>query len=288
MAANRSNPLVARRALGSELRRLRDTLGLSTPDVAAELGCHNSKISRIETGKRACTPKDFSAMMSLYRVAPNKQEALSELLLKGRQRTPPWWQVYNDVISANYAEFISFEAEATRCREYQTVLVPAHLQTEAYARAVTAVGFAALGPDQVDSLVEVRMKRQERIYGEDPMAFEALVTEAALHFRVGSLSDHRAQLGHIRQVAELPHVSVRIIPYSAGADGTLSGSFSVFSFPGDGDYDVAFTESVGSTLLTDDARDVRRVSRLFHNLASVALPEGDSIDLLERVEKELD
>ncbi|WP_063728999.1 helix-turn-helix domain-containing protein [Streptomyces sp. RTd22] len=287
-AVTSSSPLNARRKLGTELRLLRDQAGLTTEDVGARLNCHNSKISRIENGKRTCGQKDFTAFMELYEVDEPKRAELEDLATRSRQRVPPWWHAYNDVISANYSEFLAYEADADRTCEYQPLLIPGLLQTADYARAVTGVSYAALGPDQVDSLVEVRIRRQDRLREEVPLLVEAVVTEAALRLLVGGTDVMRAQLRSLAQVITLDHVRFKIIPFSAGEKGASTGAFTLFATGKDTDADVAFTESAeNTTSFRDDPLALRRLNRLFTNLSAAALSEHDSRELLERIEKEL-
>ncbi|MCW2876960.1 MAG: hypothetical protein JWQ95_1060 [Sphaerisporangium sp.] len=284
-SAMTGSPLTARRKLGAELRVLRDHAGLTAEEVGAHIGCHGSKVSRVETGKRTCTANDFRGLMELYGINGQRRSELEELFKRGRRKAPPWWHAYGDVISANYAEFLAYELEASHCLEYQTVFLPGHLQTEAYARAVTSVGFAALGPDQVDSLVEVRIARQRRLHEEEPLLFDGVVTQAALEFRVGGLATQRAQLGHLLDVSELPNVSIRVIPYESGENGTYTGAFNIFKFPVEDDSDVAFAETVVGSVFMDDARDLRRLNRLFRNLSEVALNADESLELIERIKR---
>lgn len=82
-------PLIARRKLGAELRALRDQHGLTTEDVAGELGCHNSKVSRTERGQRPCTRTDFKKLMELYDVDQDRAQNLKPLLLASLQRLLP-------------------------------------------------------------------------------------------------------------------------------------------------------------------------------------------------------
>lgn len=281
------SPLAARRKLGQELRLLRDQAGFTAEEVGAELGCHSSKISRLELAKRACTKQDFESLMELYGVAEGKHAELEKLMIKGRQRVPPWWDAYADVISAAYAEFLAYEAEAVRCFEYQPMLIPAQLQTEGYARAITSPGFAALGPDQIDSLVEVRMRRQERLRSVGLLRMEALVTEAALRLQVGGAEVMREQLRHLRQLAELEQVGLRVIPFQAGANGASTGAFTLFSTNADADGEVVFMESAEGVSFSDNPVTMRRLVRLFRNLSGAALSAQHSVELVRHVEEEL-
>lgn len=280
-------PLAARRKLGATLRKLRDQHGLTAEEVGGHLDCHPSKVSRLELGQRACAKRDFETLMELYEVPDSQRSELRELMIKGRQRVAPWWHAYSEVISASYAEFLTYEAEAAKCLEYQPLLIPGQLQTEDYARAITGPGFAALGPDQVDSLVEVRVKRQERLCEEPPLSFRGVITEAALRLQVGGPEVMRAQLRHLVSACDQTHVSLRVIPFKSGENGASPGAFTLFGVGNDTEADVAFMESVEGTSFRDDALTLRRLNRLHRNLSGAALPPADSLELVERIEKEM-
>ncbi|RDG35063.1 helix-turn-helix domain-containing protein [Streptomyces corynorhini] len=285
------SPLTARRRLGAALHRLRDQHGLTTEEVGAHLNCHNSKVSRIENAKRGCTKKDFEGLMELFAVKEPLLSELTSLMVKGRQRVPPWWHAFSDVISLNYAEFIAYEAEAVESFEYQSVLIPGLLQTDGYARAVTGIGISIFDPDQVDNLVEVRMRRQERLREEEPLILNVVLAEAALRTLVGGTDVMRGQLRHLLDVSALDNVRVRIIPFQAGERGLTTGTFLLFNsgMGRDSEADVAFTDSAENTAVyRDDPLALKRLSRLFTGLSRAALPEDDSRQLIEDIEKELD
>jgi len=83
-------------------------------------------------------------------------------------------------------------------------------------------------------------------------------------------------------VAALPNVTIQVIPYSGGADGTQTGAFSIIHL-GDGDQDVPFIESVTGSLVVEDARNLRRLNRLYRTLAAAALPPDESQRLITRI-----
>lgn len=285
MAPGPTDTLLQRRRLAARLRELRAQAGLTLDDVAGHLGCTNSKVSKIERARQVCMPQDLRRMLELYEVTAGEREALEELAERARKAEPPWWRAYSDTLTERYAEFLGFEAEAQGELEYQTVIIPGLLQTEHYARAVTAVGFASLGRDQVDALVEVRTRRQQVLTQDEPLRYSCVITEAALRFQAGGQAAWREQLAHLTAAAQLPNVTIQVIPYTAGADGTQTGAFSIFELA-DGDPDVAFAESVTGSLLIDDPRHLRRLNRLYRSLASAALPPDESMRLISRIRDE--
>ncbi|MFF2546642.1 helix-turn-helix domain-containing protein [Kitasatospora sp. NPDC058063] len=280
-------PLAARSKFGADLRHRREAAGWTAEEVGARIGCSTSKITRVETGKRSATPADFEALMDLFNVSEPDRDHLEALFRRGRARTTMWWDAYADVLSSRYAEFISYEHEAVAVAEYQIAYIPALLQTEAYARAVTEVGFAALGPDQVDSLVEVKTMRQRRLRDEAPLRLTAVITQAALEFEVGGPSVQAAQLRHLQDLFGLESVDLRVVPFDRGAEGTLTGAFTVFRGEGQDSPDTAFAEAVTGTIVVDDALGLRRLARLHSYLLRAALGPQESLALIEQTERRL-
>jgi transcriptional regulator with XRE-family HTH domain len=274
-----SDAYVLRRKLGDRLRELRQQARLTLNNVADHLGCRDSKVSKIENARLICTPHDLACMCEIYDVDAEERARLEELADRARRAEPPWWRAYGDVITENYAEFLSYETAAVRELEYQTVQIPSLFQTEDYARAVTSRGYASLGEDQIDALVEVRMTRQNIMMRDKSIELVTVITEAALHFEVGGRSVLRAQLRQLLESSELPNVTLLVIPYRAGADGALTGGFTIFQ-SGDNDLDVGFSESVGGSLIIDDRLGLRRLFRLHRKLTEVALSQAESQRLI--------
>ncbi|MFF2119303.1 helix-turn-helix domain-containing protein [Kitasatospora sp. NPDC058184] len=280
-------PLAARSRFGADLRHRREAFGWTAEEVGARIGCSTSKVTRVETGKRSATPADFEALMDLFDVSESDRGHLEALFRRGRARTAMWWDAYADVLSSRYTEFISYEHEAVAAAEYQVAYIPALLQTEAYARAVTEVGFAALGPDQVDSLVEVKKMRQRRLRDEVPLRLTAVITQAALEFEVGGPSVQAAQLRHLRETADLESVDLRVVPFDKGAEGTLTGAFTLFQGDGQESPGTAFAEAVTGTIVVDDALGLRRLARLHSYLLRAALGPQESLALIAKIERRL-
>ncbi|MFJ1931607.1 helix-turn-helix domain-containing protein [Kitasatospora sp. NPDC088160] len=283
-----SSPATARRQFGADIRRRREDRDHTAADVAVVLGCSVSKVTRIETGQRSATPDDFDALMELFQVPDTERGHLEALFKRGRKRTSMWWDSYADVLSSRYVEFIRHEHEAAAIFDYQIVYIPSLLQTEDYARAVTGVGFAALGPDQIDSLVEVKMRRQRRIQHEaEPLRFSGVITQAALEFHVGGPAVQAAQLRHLRAAMAQPHVDLRVIPFAKGEEGTLTGAFNTFTNEGQKAPEAAFVEAVTGSVFIDDALGLRRLHRLSTYLADAALSVDLSLELIEQTERKL-
>lgn len=114
------SPTVRRRRLAAELRRLRETAGLTIDEAAERLEVSGSKISRIETGRVSVHPRDVRDLLDLYGVTDQAElEALVTIAREARQKG--WWTAYADVLTGSY---VGLEAEAASIRTYHAQLVP--------------------------------------------------------------------------------------------------------------------------------------------------------------------
>ena len=187
------SPMVRRRQLMTELRRLRDEAGLTQDEVASQLDWHPTKVMRIETGRTAPHPNDVRVMLTLFGVtSPEQVSALVKLAQDARQRG--WWYSYRDVLLNRYEFFIGLETEASSIRNFELAMIPGLLQTEDYARALISGGPMELDATEVDRRVEVRMTRQQALDRDERPQLWVIVDEAAIRRTVGGPAVMRAQL----------------------------------------------------------------------------------------------
>ncbi|MFC8583166.1 helix-turn-helix domain-containing protein [Streptomyces sp. NPDC057217] len=287
-------PTVRRRRLGSELRRLREAKGLTLEDVEAEAPVlKESKVSRVETARIGVKPADLDALLDLYGVGTDEEDeegAAKRALLHSLAKTGArrgWWQTYRDVISPTYADLISLEDSATSLRSYQTVLIPGLLQTAAYARATMTALQMTSTVEHVDGLVQVRRARQAVLTRPSPPELWAIIHEAALRPRIKDApSVMRDQLQHLMDQAELPHVSLQVLPLDAPPHPGLSGPYTIIGFP-ENDLDVVLVEHLTSALYVEDTAEVSRYGSAFERLRAAALPFDASADLIAKLKDSL-
>jgi transcriptional regulator with XRE-family HTH domain len=273
------SPMVRRRQLMAELKRLRDAAGLTQEDVADQLDWHSTKVMRIETGRTAPHPNDVRVMLGLYGVtSPEQVSALVKLAQDARQRG--WWYSYRDVLLNRYEFFIGLEAEASSIRNFELAMVPGLLQTEDYARAVIRGGPMELHADEVERRVEVRMTRQQALSQEDRPQFWAILDEAAIRRTVGGPAVMRRQLESLAQAAEQVKTTIQIVPFGAGAHSGQLGPFVILDFPGPSEPEVVTMETVGGNLYVDKPEEVRLYTTAFDHLRAVALSPGDTRAML--------
>jgi hypothetical protein len=135
-------------------------------------------------------------------------------------------------------------------------------------------------------MVAVREARRERLTGGDAPEFRAVLNEAVIRRVVGG-GLMREQLIHIAELAELPHISVQLLPFGAGAHPAMDGSFSILGFAEVTDPAVVYLESQTGSLYLEQEREVERYTQIFSHLVTRALDPGESRRLIARAAKDL-
>ncbi|MDX3798727.1 helix-turn-helix transcriptional regulator [Streptomyces sp. AK04-3B] len=278
-------PAVRRRKLGAELRTLRAQAGLTSGEAARLVGWHQSKVSRIETGTSGSKPADVRLLLDAYGVADPQ---LRELMLAlagddtdgGRDH---WWHAYRGVLPPAYRDFISLESQASAMRTLETTVVPGLLQTPEYARAVTCAAVEGLDEEQLDTLVEVRLARQDVLRAQPPLELSAVLDEAVLRREVGGPEVMARQLRRLAEASRMPQVSLQVLPFTAGAHIGVTGPFVIFSFARTSDLDVVVLDHLTSSLYLERKEDLQAYAQAFNALRAHALSPGESSDYLAAI-----
>jgi len=279
------SPTVRRRRLAAELRRLREAADLTCDEVGEQLEWSGSKVSRIETGRVGVRPRDVRDLLDIYGVTDERhRDALVRLAREARQKG--WWTTYGDVMVESFLTYIGLEAEASAMRDFQIDLVPALVQTENYAQAVTFT-FPGSTPDEIKHRVALRMGRQARLTGDNPLQFWAVVDESALRRQVGGGSIMQEQLHHLVQISELANVTIQVLPFTAGAHPSMGTSFVILQFPEPTDPDVVYLEGMTSGLYLERTEEITTYALSFDHLRTAALSPDESAAMITAVAREL-
>ncbi|MFE8936539.1 helix-turn-helix domain-containing protein [Streptomyces sp. NPDC007872] len=276
------------RQLGDELRRFREAAGLTTAASAEVLDCTKGKISRIENGHVPVRTPDLVALMHAYGVDDlAARERLTALARRAnRRRREGWWHDYGSVLGDSYRDQIEMEAICDRIRTYQVQLVPGLLQTAEYGRAVTVASRTWETAEEIDRFVEVRLARQQRLTGEAPIDYWAVLAEGVLRQEVGGPTVMRAQLEHMAAMAELPNITIQVLPFSRGAHSGMFGPYLLLSFPQMASLDLVLTETPTGNIWTEGESEVNSYRGLFDDARTTALPPTESLELIRRIAKE--
>ncbi|MFI6736314.1 helix-turn-helix domain-containing protein [Nonomuraea sp. NPDC050451] len=281
----RQPPTVRMRRLAAELRRLRETAGLSQEDVTAQTGVNVATLYRIETGRTKPQPRTLHALLTAYGVTDRDRDALVHLQKDAGKRG--WLHPSDSGLPEQYTAYINFEAEAREILNFETIFVPGLLQTAHYAREVISGVLPTATDDQVQRRVDARLKRQLLLTAPDSPRLWAVIDEAALHRRVGGPTVMRDQLRHLAAQARNPQITIQVVPFKAGAHPGMPGSFIILRF-GVIAPDIVYIDSMGGDLFLEEEAELIRHNMVFEHLRAVALSPSDTATLLKALSEDQD
>ncbi|WP_067505620.1 helix-turn-helix transcriptional regulator [Actinoplanes sp. TFC3] len=277
----RRSPTIRRRRLGAELRRYRESAGVTIDVVADRLGCSPSKVSRIETGHTSATPRDVKDMLDIYRVDGAVSDELVQIAREARQKG--WWHPFSTVLTGAY---VGLEAAAKSIRQYEQQVIPGLLQTDKYAIAMIGAARVGDSDQQIEQRVRVRMARQALLIQDDPIDLQVVLDEAVVSRPVGGGEVMRDQLLRLAEMAELPNVTLQILPFAAGAHAGMDGTFAILDFPDAEDPDVVFVENATGGLFLEKADELLKYNSIFDAIRSSALPPEESRNMIAMLAEE--
>jgi transcriptional regulator with XRE-family HTH domain len=273
---------VLRMLLGNQLRRLREAADVSPEQAGHEIRASRSKISRMENGRVGFKGRDVADLLTLYGVTDEQMRA--RLLSLARQaNVPGWWTKYGDILPDWFEAYLGLEAAASVIRTFELQFVHGLLQTEDYARAVTALASTTVTAEEIDRRVALRIKRQSLLARPEPPRMWSVMDEAVLRRPVGGRAVMHGQLAYLTEVARLPHVTIQIVPFTRGGHAAAGGSFTVLRF-GDPDLpDVVYIEQLTSAIYLERRSDVDHYLEIVDRLSAEALTPAATERLLRDI-----
>jgi transcriptional regulator with XRE-family HTH domain len=285
MPARRPAPTLRLRRLAHELRRLRSEAGLTREEVTERTGINEATLYRLEVARARPQARTLTALLELYGVPETDRADLIALSRQSNEQS--WLQSFPTELPEPYPTYISFEGEARRLLNYECLFVPGLLQTEDYARAALQRGTPTGTREEVQRLVEARMSRQAVLTREPPFRLWTIIDEGALHRPVGGMEVMHAQLMRLTEAAELPQVTLQVLPYDVGGHPGMMGAFALLQFDETTASDVVYIETQAGDLFLESETDVNRFSAIFEHLRALALPPEASITLITRTAQEM-
>lgn len=288
MSTSRS-PEVSRRRLAAELRRLREESGRKAEAVGNALGWSKAKVSRYELAHGGLNPSEVERLLDVYDVRGDRRGQLLALAEEAMQNG--WWDAYSDILTEEHLTFIALEAGAASVRQWQINVIPGLLQTEQYAREIFS-GYqdvAALPPTVIERRVQTRVIRQRLLTDDPPLELTAIVDESVLHRQWGDRAVMREQLQHLATAAELPSVTLRVLPM-AGRKGLAVDSFQILQFGRAHETqlpNMVSEESLRGYLYVEGETDSYAFRRAFEHLAQEALGPDESREFILRTARQL-
>jgi len=276
-----TSPVARQRELGTRLRALRNERGLTVEEVAAELLCSTTKISRLETAARRPSLRDVRDLCVLYELDQQMSRELMSLAREARESG--WWTEYPDL---GLDPLIGLEQEAASITCYSMYYMPGLLQTEEYAELIIKTVAPKMDLHVVQQRTAARMRRQE-VLGDNGPFYSVILDEMVLRRGVGSPSLMAAQVGKVLRLARSDRITVQVIPFEAGAYAAADSYFVLLEFDDESNlWPVIYIEGLTDNQYLQRGLDIARYRETVEYLRDRALDPDGSIKFMENVRKE--
>ncbi|WP_369218057.1 helix-turn-helix domain-containing protein [Streptomyces flavofungini] len=210
----RTTPSERQKRLGSELRKMRTSAGVSAEHAAGLLGLDRAKISNIETGIRTISVERLRTLAC--HCACSDQAYVDALVGMAATNGRGWWERYRGSLSQGLLDIAELESYAVRMRTAHTAHIPGLLQTSDHALELFRAVLPPLPDHETALRLAYRVERQKVLAGEEPPEYVGIIHEAALRMQFGGREVARRQLQHLLQVSERPNIELLVVPFAAG------------------------------------------------------------------------
>ena len=226
-----THPTLARRYLGSRLKRLREERSESPKQVGDAIGYDRKTISRIEKGQQSTHRLQAEALARYFEVGDEERSYLCSLALKGSERG--WWESFFDVgskeaTSPAFPLLLEAEQVASHIRAIEIEVIPGLLQTPEYLKGLQQSQLP-IPREVAASVAKLREKRQQLVLGrEAPPQLEFYIGRIAIEYLDQLSSDVREeQVQHLLDLSEYDNIDIRIVTEMHAATNT--GSFWILT-----------------------------------------------------------
>ncbi|MET7973680.1 helix-turn-helix transcriptional regulator [Streptomyces mirabilis] len=276
-----STPTLRQRRMGAELRKLRERAGLTVTGAAALLGVNQGRVSMIETGRSPLGADRIRALAGLYDCGD--VPLVDALTAMTGRRIHGWWETYREYLPAALIDLAELEHHATGLRAALIVHIPALLQTTDHARALFQQVAPPMRQYEIEHRLTFRIKRQGVLHRKNPPPYSAIIHETALRMGFGGPGITRGQLKHLIDMSELPHVTLRVIPFGTDGFPTTGQSFDYVEGPLPQLDTVQLDSHHGACEFLDAETQLGKYRSVLERMESCALSPAESRDFVHRL-----
>ncbi len=271
----------AQEALGVRLRELRRDAGLTGRALAAALGWHFTRVSKLEHGVQAPTDADIRDWCHACRADDHVPDLLATLRTVESAYLEFRRQARAGMKRVLGAHTVALYDRTTLFRIYEHNVIPGLFQTADYSAAMLAFWIQFLEtPNDLDAAVAARMERQRVLYRRDKR-FVVVLEEQALRTWFGTAETQAGQLDRLLAVMSLPTISLGIIPMMTERPAVASAGFWIF------DNVLAALETPTASIEVTRPQEIELYARMFDRLLAAAIHGKDARALITKTLEEL-
>lgn len=251
---------------GAEVRIWRLQAGLSQRELGLKANYGQQYVAKVEAGERLASAEFADACDRVF----GTPGTFARLRKRASKHGYPDW----------FVPYVQLEQQATGILDYSATFIMGILQTVDYAQAVFRAAHPRESADQIDVLVDGRLRRREVMERDAPPLLWCILDESCLRRTVGGAEVMRAQLAHLLAQAESPHIALQVLPFGVGAP-PVPGSFTLLTFGEGPNIVYADTAMAGQTI--DSPAEVERATSRYERLRASALDPDESLVMIRRM-----
>lgn len=271
MTDDNSQPPLAWRYCGSQIKLWRAEANVTRAALAKEAGYDYEYVKSMENGRR--------------RPAQILLQVADQMCGAGGKLTAAREYLKPEPFPARSQQFMTIEADAIGMHWYEPLLIPGLLQTEEYARALISGSCPPLDDETVEERVGARLRRQEALTRKKSVVFSFVMYEAALRSMVGGSEGMVRQLEHLLEVSKLRNVSIQVLPVGRCSGIALIGPVVLLETPEHEHY--GYVEGHETGALYGDPGKVSALTARHGMIRMHALSVEESTGFIRKVAQEL-
>jgi transcriptional regulator with XRE-family HTH domain len=257
---------------------------MTQKDVAAQLGWSVSKVVRMEQGVNPIAPSDIRALLSLFGEA-DKTVIDNMADLARRAREARGYDKFAQVLKPSTRELMGLEPSARSIYKYEPSVVPGLFQSPDYARALLrAIEHSA---DEIETLIEIRIRRQEMLEHPAHPELHFVLGEAAIARAIGGPQLMNEQLDHLLELAKVPRIEMHLVPFSAGGHRGMGSAFTIMQFADASLPDLLYLENAErESTSRDDEHEIRKYIQIYNEIEALAIEAGSFADQVAAIRRQ--
>ncbi|WP_223840494.1 helix-turn-helix domain-containing protein [Saccharopolyspora pogona] len=266
--------------------KLRKQAGMSQDAAAKATGYSEGAISHLENRRRQPQRKLILALLRAYDAEHETAWFDEQLKLLKRK---DWWDNLPDARQpTGFEVFLGLEDGARQVTSWEPLIIPGLLQSEGYVHMLMDPINDHVTNVTLESRRQVRLQRKEILTrSECPVQLWAITTEFALTSYDAPDAVKRDQLDHLLEMANLPTVSLQVVPNGGDVMRASRGPFTIMDFDQPDDPGVVYIETLVRAIWFEELADITQHRHLMNHLTASALSPKDSARLIEKTRKEV-
>jgi len=206
---------------------MRRAAGLSGERLATRCAMSQSKISRIERGKILPSVTDVERILTALGVDGDQAKQFLDLARTANVHFRSVRVLAEIGLWRGQKELSALVMSSSQVRHFCPAAISGMLQTREYATAILDPTVRGRPARNVERTVDARIERQRSLY-DSSRDFTFVTTEQAVRWRQAPATVMATQARHIAALAELPNVTIAVVPNDAQMNEVPLNSFAIY------------------------------------------------------------